>query len=244
VKRRSEDYGKRGEQTRKKILDAAFRLIGTEKGLRIRIEEICAGVPISRPAFYHYFLGLEELFEALSLELSHDFNQAVFNAIAGMRTGVERTDAGMRYYLEKARRDPAWGWAMVHISANGPLFGAGTAEATLATIQGAIATGELDLQDALLGRDLLQGTVLAAMSTQLKGSTSDRYPKMVSRYVLRAFGVPAKVIDVVVARTLPDLDMTAAAMPAALQGASAPADGASIDFGPAHGGPTPFARPR
>ena len=50
--------GKR-ERTRKKILEAAFGVIGNEKGLTVRIEEICAAARISRGTFYNYFTSLE-----------------------------------------------------------------------------------------------------------------------------------------------------------------------------------------
>ena len=68
--------GKR-ERTRKKILEAAFGLIGNEKGLTVRIEEICAAAHISRGTFYNYFTSLEQLFEVLAIELSHDLNRAL-----------------------------------------------------------------------------------------------------------------------------------------------------------------------
>ena len=68
--------GKR-ERTRKKILEAAFSLLGNEKGLTVRIEEICAAARISRGTFYNYFTSLEQLFEILAIELSHDLNRAL-----------------------------------------------------------------------------------------------------------------------------------------------------------------------
>lgn len=201
--RRSDDYGKRGVQTRKRILDAAFRLIGHERGLSVRIEEVCAAASISRAAFYHYFAGMEELFAALSVEISHEFNMAVLSTVLHMTTSVERTDAGTRYYLERAASDPAWGWAMIHISANGPLFGAEAAAAALVTIRHGIEAGEMAIEDPALGRDLQQGTVLAAMLTQLRGGGSKSYSESVSRHVLLGLGVPAAVAQEVVSRSLP-----------------------------------------
>ncbi len=211
MSRRADDYGRRGEQTRKRIVDAAFRLIGREQGLGVRIEEICAAVPISRAAFYHYFTGLDELIAALSLELSHDFNRAVLASLARMGSSAERTDAGIRYYLERAVQDPAWGWAMVHISANGPLFGADTADATFVTIAEGIAAGEFDIEDARFGCDMLQGTVLAATITQLKGKARPGHSTMVSRHILRGLGVPPDAIPAIVARVLPDPHVPVAA---------------------------------
>jgi AcrR family transcriptional regulator len=207
VSRRADDYGKRGEQTRQRILDATFRLIGREQGLGVRIEQICVAAPISRAAFYHYFTGLEDLLAALSLAISQDFNRAVLASLLRMDSYAERTDAGIRYYLEKAVRDPVWGWAMVHISANGPLFGADTLAATFVTISEGIAAGEFDIEDAQFGCDMLQGTVLAAMITQLKGKAPAGQAAMVSRHILRGLGVSPAHIPAIVGRVLPDLQV-------------------------------------
>ena len=67
----------RRERTRQKILEAAFGLIGHEKGLTVRIEEICAAARISRGTFYNYFTSLEQLFEVLAIEIGHELNQAL-----------------------------------------------------------------------------------------------------------------------------------------------------------------------
>ena len=201
--RRADDYGKRGVQTRKRILDAAFRLIGHERGLSVRIEEVCVAASISRAAFYHYFTGMEELFAALSVEISHEFNMAVFSTVRHMTSAVERTDAGTRYYLDKAASDPAWGWAMVHISANGPLFGAEAAMAALGTIGQGIAAGEMTIPGAELGRDLQQGTVLATMLSQLKRGGLESHGAAVSLHILLGLGVSAEVARDVVSRPLP-----------------------------------------
>ena len=77
VVRPAPKLGGKRERTRKKILEAAFGLIGNEKGLTVRIEEICAAASISRGTFYNYFTSLEQLFEVLAIELSHDLNGAL-----------------------------------------------------------------------------------------------------------------------------------------------------------------------
>ena len=97
-----------------------------------------------------------------AFELSHEFNTAVHATVARMPTSAERTNAAMRYYLERAKRDPKWGWAMVHISATGPLFGAETYEGSLLAVEAGIASGEFKLANAKLGRALILGTALAA----------------------------------------------------------------------------------
>ena len=115
--------GKRG-RTRRKILDATFGLIGNERGLTLRIEQICAAAHISRGTFYNYFNSLEQLFEILAIELSHDLNSALVSTFDETRSHAEGSNAAIQHYLNYARRDPAWAWAMVHLNAYGPSFGA------------------------------------------------------------------------------------------------------------------------
>src|SRR5688572_3650709 len=97
--------GKR-ERTRTKILDAAFELIGNEKGLTVRIEEICAAAEISRGTFYNYFTSLEQLFEILAIELSHDLNRALTSTFDATQSHADGSNAAVQHYLNYARRDP------------------------------------------------------------------------------------------------------------------------------------------
>jgi AcrR family transcriptional regulator len=199
----------RRERTRRRIFDAAFRLIGNERGRSVRIEEICALAQISRGSFYNYFAGIDALFEALAYDLSHDFIDAVITEMARMKSAAEQADAGMRYFLDRARADPQWGWAMVNIGATGPLFGAETLAAALATIESGIARGEFLLTDAKVGRDLTLGACHAAIITHLReGSRADQ-PQCVSRSVLRGLGVAAAKRESIVSRQLPSLPRSA-----------------------------------
>jgi AcrR family transcriptional regulator len=181
--------GKRG-RTRKGIFAATFKLIGHERGLNVRIEEICAEAGVSRGTFYNYFSSMEELFQVLAVELSHDFNASVVTTILQIDSRAERTNAAIQHYLKRARRDSAWGWAMVHLSAMGPIFGAESFAACQMTIAEGIQLGEFDIPHAQYGRDLLMGTCLAAMTATLRGEGTRAQPRIVSHHILRALGVP------------------------------------------------------
>src|SRR5687768_12126515 len=182
--------GKR-ERTRKKILDAAFGLIGNEKGLTVRIEEICAAAAISRGTFYNYFTSLEQLFEILAIELSHDLNRALVSTWDETQSHAEGSNAAIQHYLNYAHRDPAWAWAMVHLSAFGPTFGAEAWEACHRSIAKGIEVGEFDVPNATVGRDLMTGTVLATVRSMLRsgGDGDQSQPRIVAYHLLRALGV-------------------------------------------------------
>lgn len=194
--------GKR-ERTRTKILEAAFELIGNEKGLAVRIEEVCAAAEISRGTFYNYFTSLEQLFEILAIELSHDLNRALASTFDETQSHADGSNAAVQHYLNYARRDPAWAWAMVHLSAFGPAFGGEAWDACYRAIEKGIEAGEFDVPNATVGRDLMTGTVLATVRTTLRGGRSD--PRVIARHVLRALGVPDARAKGIADRPLADI---------------------------------------
>ena len=197
--------GKR-ERTRKTILDAAFGLIGNERGLTVRIEEICAAAEISRGTFYNYFTSLEQLFEVLAIELSHDLNRALVSTWDETRSHAEGSNAAIQHYLNYARRDPAWAWAMVHLSAFGPTFGGEAWEACYRSIAKGIEAGEFDVPNATVGRDLMTGTVLATVRTTLgPGGDGRSQPRTVAYHLLRALGVPDARAKEIAESPLPDI---------------------------------------
>jgi AcrR family transcriptional regulator len=196
--------GKR-ERTRKKILEAAFGLIGNERGLTVRIEEICAAAHVSRGTFYNYFTSLEQLFEVLAIELSHDLNAALVSTWDETRSHAEGSNAAVQHYLEYARRDPAWAWAMVHLNAFGPSFGAESWDACYRSIAKGIEAGEFDVPNATVGRDVMTGTVMATVRTMLRAGGHASPPRTVSYHVLRALGVPDARARKIADSPLPDI---------------------------------------
>jgi AcrR family transcriptional regulator len=206
--RRAEPAAKLGgkrERTRKKILEAAFGLIGNEKGLTVRIEEICAAAHVSRGTFYNYFTSLEQLFEILAIELSHDLNRALVSTWDETRSHAEGSNAAIQHYLKHARRDRAWAWAMVHLNAFGPPFGAESWDACYRSIAKGIEVGEFDVPNATVGRDLMTGTVMASVRTMLSSGSSRSQPRMVAYHLLRAFGVPDARAKAIAESPLPDI---------------------------------------
>jgi AcrR family transcriptional regulator len=205
LERRAEELTGKRERTRKRIFEATFRLIGHERGLSVRIEEICVAAEISRGTFYNYFTSLEELFQVLAVELSHNFNQALIATLETIDSKAHRTNAAVQHYLSRARRDPVWGWAMVHLSAAGPMFGAENHALCLETVAQGMKAGEFDVPNAEAGRDLILGTILASMISILRGEVSRAQPRVVARHLMRALGVPDERARVISESPLPEI---------------------------------------
>ena len=192
-------------RTRAAILDATFEVIGHEFGRWARVEQITEVAQIARPTFYTYFSSMEELYAALSFELSHDFNNAVI-ASQTFKEPAEITSFSVRSYLAKAASDHQWGWGMLNLSCGAPLFGAETTAAATMNLQLGIDRGIFKLADVRVGRDMTLGTVLAAMKTLMTEPCPPDYPEVIARHILISLGVTAKRADKIVQMPIPDIN--------------------------------------
>lgn len=190
LERRAEIGRERRARTRAKIVAAAFDLFGEENGLHSRIEDVAGRAGVTRPTFYNHFSGMEELREALTHEVTHDFLEAVTQTIEAMPDPRMRAAFAIRFYLRRARADRRWAWSMVNMSANGVIFGAETHRQAEQTVREGIEAGVLVLPSSAVGRDIILGSTLAAIAGMLREDLPGDYPEAVAGHILLGLGVP------------------------------------------------------
>lgn len=186
--RRAQIGRERKARTRARILAVTFDIFGRENGLYARVEEVCETAALTRKTFYNHFSGMEELREALTWEVAHDFLMAVTASLDRMPDAGQRAAAAIRYFLERGRVNPRWAWSIVNLSANGVVFGAETFEQARKTVAEGIASGVFRPGDERTGRDLVLGATLSALFTQLREDTAEDYPAKVALAVLQGLG--------------------------------------------------------
>ncbi len=191
--RRAEIGRQRRARTRARIVAAAFDLFGEENGLYSRIEDIADRAGITRPTFYNHFAGMEDLREALTHEVTHDFLVAVTRTVNSLPDPRDRAATALRYYLHRAREDRRWAWSMINMSANGVFLGSETYRQAEQTVREGIKAGVLTIPSSALGRDIVLGTVLAAMTSLVKQDMPQDYPEQIAEFILLGLGVPAAV---------------------------------------------------
>jgi AcrR family transcriptional regulator len=192
--RRAAIGAERRSRTRADLLSAALDLFGQPHGRNTRIEDVCARAQISRGTFYNYYPGLEALLEALSEELTREFDAAVHAAFESLDGPVARACAAMRYYLHGALQDRRWGWAIVNTSVGRNLYSETITARVRESIQAGIDSGDFTLDSADVGRDILLGTGISATISLLHGGTPPDYPEKVARQVLLSFGASRSVV--------------------------------------------------
>ncbi|WP_037230578.1 TetR/AcrR family transcriptional regulator [Roseobacter sp. GAI101] len=203
--RRAQIGATRRAKSRNRLLTAAFECFGREHGRIVRIEDICKAASVARGTFYNHFDDLEQLRYHLLEEMTGEFDRAVHHMFGLLENAAEQSAVAIRYYLHAAAKNPAWGWAMIHASAPGHTFGEMVWHNSLVTIRRGLDEGLFHISTAEIGRDILMGTVSAAMVSITRGGTPARYPEEVSAHILMSFGMPADVARALSNRPLPAL---------------------------------------
>lgn len=180
---------KRRAATRARIVAAAFAIFGDENGLFARIEDVVEQAGVTRATFYNHFAGMEELREAVTREVTHDFLKAVTDAVEKIEDSREQCTVAVRFYLHRAQTDRRWALSMLNMSATGQIFGAETFAQALRTITTGVENGSLPIPSPDLGRDILLGVTLAAMGSIAKRDMAADYPEVVAGYILCGLGV-------------------------------------------------------
>jgi len=203
--RRAEIGRERRARTRAKVIAAAFEIFGEENGLYARIEDVAEKAGVTRTTFYNHFSGMEELRDALSYEVTHDFLVRVLLTAASLPDPRDRASIAIRYYLHRARTNSRWAWSMMNMSANGLIFGAETyRQAELTVIEG-MEAGVFPIPSSVIGRDIIMGSALAAIGAMVREEVAEDYPEIIAGYILLGLGVPFDIARKCARAPLPPL---------------------------------------
>lgn len=188
--RRTEIGEARRMRTRSRLLQAAMQVLGHEAGRFATVDEFIARAGVSRGTFYNHFTSREQLLEALSLQLSHNFNQTLDQGLGPNPDPAIRASTWIRHYLHRIRRDHAWGWTLVNVSLTGPrLMGEESYNAARDNLDAGCAMHVFKIDHREAALDLTLGGLLASAISTLRGTAPDDYPEATAYVALRAYGV-------------------------------------------------------
>lgn len=89
----------RGEQTRRRLLEAAEQVFGELGFRRASIAEIVRRAGVAQGTFYLYFASKEDIFRALVRHMSHELRKAIATAVAGLSDRFEIEREGYRTFF-------------------------------------------------------------------------------------------------------------------------------------------------
>jgi len=202
--RRAEIAREKKAETSMRLLQAAFEVLGHEEGRDMQIDDLLSHVGMARGTFYNYFESREHLFNVLSFECNHGLDEALAKDVEPPLWACQ----AIRIYLHRAAEDPAWGWAMVNMSLNGPrILGEDTWRHAENTLRAGMESGDFKIASLRVGMDLVMGTALSAILSILRGETDPDHPERIACGLLLSLGVPPARAERLSRMPLPPIPM-------------------------------------
>ena len=191
----------RRARTRSRILAAALRVFA-EKGREAPvIDDFIRAAGVARGTFYNYFRSTDELFEATAGWLEEDMIASIEAGIRRTKDPVQRLANGVRLWLQRAARDPAWCSFVVRGRRRAPAV-----EMQLTgDLRGGRRKGAFRFRSVDVARDLVVGTLLEAMVRMTQERVPGAYIDDVTRVVLRGLGLSEAATEAALSRPAPAL---------------------------------------
>ena len=169
---------------------------------KARIDDFITAAGIARGTFYNYYATREELFEDLWARVGHEPFQEIQRASQSVTDPAERLAAEARQVLERAATDKTWGWLVYAFSA------ANEVPEDLLSYPGpdlviGHRSGRFEFSNLDSARDLVVGTLRAALRGILEQGRSTDYVSATIILILKALGIPDAEAKSIAAKPLP-----------------------------------------
>lgn len=205
IARRRKEIGlERRERTRQRLLEAAARVVAHLGEDEATIDHFISEAEVARGTFYNYFPTRDDLITALWSYVGQDPFRAIQKISAAAADPAERLVMEARLVLARAAQDATWGWLLWYMSRSAESLNEDLRAYPLPDLLAGRASGRFRFGDPEAARDLVVGTIRAAMRTVLTNTPRPDYAEHLSTMLLMALGISATEAARVAARPLPE----------------------------------------
>jgi AcrR family transcriptional regulator len=159
---------RRKRETRRRLLEAALRLMA-EKGMEgVAINEITEAADVGFGSFYNHFESKEAIHAALTDCVFEDFADTLDQLTRDLSDPAQVVSVSVRHTVLRAKRDPLWGQFLMREGFSSRAMNRGLGRRLTRDVGKGIAAGRFAADDPLLSVISVGGTVLGAIAMQLQ----------------------------------------------------------------------------
>jgi AcrR family transcriptional regulator len=191
-------------KTRRKLIDAAHRIIGRKGVEATTINDITEEADVGLGSFYNHFSSKEELVKVVFADRVEELGKIFDNISSTVSDPALVVSYIQRIFLEKVRTDTAWGWFAVHAEIALQQMDIAFSERARKDLQRGVEQGRFTIESVDIAVRLIMATLLALTRAMLE---SRQDPEVIVRSIelqLRMLGVSVDDAHAIVCRPLPD----------------------------------------
>lgn len=208
---------RRKRETRRKLLDAAFRLMA-ERGMdAVAINQITEAADVGLGSFYNHFASKEAIYDAVMDSLFEEFGDALDALVANIEDPAEVIAVSVRHTILRACREPLWGQFLLQEGLSARALSRGLGVRLMRDLQIGASKQRFVVYDPLItlitvGSSVL-GSIAAAVQVKdagaelppILGAHAEDLPERVATVLLCNLGVEIDEATEVARRPLPVL---------------------------------------
>lgn len=171
-------------------MNAALRLFAVKEAGETSIAEVAVEAEVANGTIYNYFKTKDELLDASALFLAEKMAAEAELLMSEIQNEVERLAFGGILFLQRARKDSDWAWALIRVAAVAPRMSEILRAYPLRDMKKAISSGKftIDSEESALG--LYVGAIHYGIRNILEGRANHKSQDLdMIVLVLKAFGI-------------------------------------------------------
>lgn len=196
---------RRQENTRRRLIEAAARLMAEVGGEAVTISGITERADLGAGTFYNYFQSRDEIIDAVVGSAVETLGQRLDALTRGMPDAAEIYSFSLRHLMGTAVTDPVWGWLIVRLGIAHNRLLATLGPRARRDLQIGIDSGRFRIPDVDVATAITFGALLSAIHAHLEGGRAADPSAVFAEFMLRLVGVPVEEAHEITLRPLPPL---------------------------------------
>lgn len=181
---------RRKADTRQKLIDAAQVVMGRKGVDAATIADITAEADVGFGSFYNHFPSKEEIAGVVFAQRARalaDELESVFERIADPNVAASILQ---RWFIEIGRRDPVWGWFLIHADAALPIVEQTFHARICKDLERLVRLSGTPIACIETAASVTLAAIMATMRKALEGTLEPQGPSRLVEALLRMYGLP------------------------------------------------------
>lgn len=167
------------------------------------IADITEAADLGFGSFYNHFASKEEIAREVFRLRAAELVTELDNVFVRVQDPVLAAGFVQRWFVERGRRDPVWGWFVIHADAALDIVEATFKQVILADLKRITELGRFNIPSLDAAATITQVAIIENMRRQLEGNADARAESEMVEALLRMYGVPPDEAHAVAFAPLP-----------------------------------------
>jgi AcrR family transcriptional regulator len=176
-------------RTRQKLIEAALIVMGRKGVGAATIADITEQADVGFGSFYNHFKSKEQIAHEVFVLRAEEFARELEGVFERIEDPALAVSVVQRWFVERGRRDPVWGWFIIHVDAALEVVEKTFRTRILNDLQRFTASGRFKVPALDTAATITLAAIMSTMRRQLEGKGSESAASEMVEALMRMYGL-------------------------------------------------------